>query len=105
MLDVDGGDHVDSRAKDLQHILPAFVVPAGSRHIRVRKLVDERDFGPSSQDRVEIHLLQAASPVLDFHAGDDLQAVDQRLGVRPPVRLDVPDDDIGAARPRGAAPR
>ena len=60
------------------------------------ELVDERDPGPSSQYRVEIHLLQAASPVFDGLAGDDFEAVDHFLGERPPVGLDEADDDIGA---------
>jgi hypothetical protein len=61
------------------------------------KLVDQRHLGPSSQYRVEVHLLQADSPVVDHLAGDDLEAVDQRLGERPPVGLDEPSDDVGAS--------
>ena len=59
--------------------------------------------GPSSQHRVEVHLLEAASPVVDRLAGDDLKAVDQLLGERPPVGLDEPDDDVGAPPPPALA--
>ena len=59
--------------------------------------------GRLSQHRVEVHLLQAGSPVVDHLAGDDLQAVDQRLGERPPVGLDEPGDDVGAPPPPALA--
>jgi hypothetical protein len=69
MLDVDGSDDADARAENLQDILPAFFVPPGARHVGVGQLVDQGDLGPSAQDRVEVHLLQAAPPVFDHLAG------------------------------------
>ena len=39
---------------------------------------------------------RSESPVLDDPAGDDLEAVDQLLGARPPVGLDEADDHVGA---------
>src|SRR5580704_6477533 len=50
-----------------------------------------------AQHRVQVHLRQPAPPVLDLLARDDLQAVEQPLGARPPVALDEADDHIGAA--------
>src|SRR5258708_6623053 len=94
VLDVDRGDDVDSGGEDVHDVLPALVVLAGSRNVRVGELVDQGDLGPSSQHRVEIHLLQAASPVVDHLARDDLKAVDQLLGELPSVALDQPDDDV-----------
>jgi hypothetical protein len=96
VLDVHGGDDIDSRAEDVQDVLPAFEVPAGSRNVGVGQLVDQCDLGPSSQHRVQVHLFQAGSPVVDCLAGDDLEAVEQGLGVRPTVGLDESDDDVGA---------
>ena len=61
------------------------------------QLVNQDDAGFSAQDRIEVHLLQTASPVFDHLAGDDLEAIDELIGVRPPVALDEPDDDVGAA--------
>ena len=58
------------------------------------QLVDQGDLGVSSEHRVEVHLLQAPSPVVNRLARDDLKAVDQLLGERPPVALDEPDDDV-----------
>ena len=92
-----------ARAGSSSSILPAFFVPPGARHVGVGQLVDQGDLGPSAQDRVEVHLLQAASPVFDHLAGDDLEAVDQLLGARPPVALDEPGDDVGAAPPPALA--
>ena len=76
MLDVDGGDDVDAGVEFFQDILPALFVPAGSRHVRVGKLVDERDRGMPSQYRVKVHLIESASPVLDHLARYHLKAVD-----------------------------
>ena len=96
VLDVDGGDDVDPGGEDLHDVLPALLVPAGSRHVGVGELVDEGDLGPSAQHGVEIHLLQAAAPVLHHLARDDLQVADHLLGQPPAVTLDEPDDDVGA---------
>ncbi len=60
------------------------------------QLVDQGDLRLSAQHRVEVHLVQAPSPVVDGLAEDDLEAVDQLLGVVPPVALDEPGDDVGA---------
>ena len=68
-----------------------------ARHVGVGELVDERDLGPAGQHRVEVHLLERRAPVGDPGPRDDLQAVDQRGGVLPPVRLHERDDDVGAA--------
>ena len=96
VLDVDGGDDVDARGPDVHDVLPPLGVPARARHVRVGELVDQGDLGMPGDHRVDIHLLQAAPPVVDLPAGDDLQAVDHVLRQLPPVTLDEPDDDVGA---------
>src|SRR5260221_13039650 len=103
VLDVDGGDDVESGGEDIHDILPALVEPAGSRNVRVGELVDESDLWPSAEHGVEVHLLQAASPVVHHLPGDDLEAVDQLLGEPPPVALDEPDDHVGAPPPAALA--
>jgi hypothetical protein len=62
----------------------------------VRQLVDEGDLGLSPQHRVDVHLLEAASPILDGLAGDDLKAFDQLLGEPPSMSLDEADHYVGA---------
>jgi hypothetical protein len=76
VLDVDGGDDADSGAEDIHDILPAFLVLARSRHVRMGELVHEGDLGASAQHGAEVHLLQAAAPVLHHVARDDLQVTD-----------------------------
>src|SRR5262249_58387666 len=95
VLDVDRGDHVDARAEDVHDVLPALLVRAGSRHVRVRQLVDEGDLGLSPQHRVKVHLPEAASPVLDGLAWHDLKALDQLLGAPPSMALDEADRHVG----------
>src|SRR5712664_2737935 len=97
MLDVHGRDDIDSGVKEFQNILPAFVVPAGSRHVGVGKLVNQGDLGLSSQDRVLVHLVKPGSPVLDRLAGDDFEALDHVFGEPAPVALYKADDHISAA--------
>jgi hypothetical protein len=95
VLDIHGGDHVEAGPEQLQYILPAFLVPARSRHVRVGKLVDQGELRLPAQDGVDVHFLQLAAPVLDGLARDDLQAADEFFGQPPAVALDEPDDDIG----------
>jgi hypothetical protein len=64
----------------------------------VGQLVDQGYLGASAQDRGEVHLLQAPAPVLDHLPGDDLQAIGQFLGMRPPIGLDEPGHHVGAPR-------
>src|SRR6185437_15635721 len=44
----------------------------------------------------QIHLLQAAAPVVHDRTRDDLQVVDHLLGQLAAVALDEPDHDVGA---------
>jgi hypothetical protein len=103
VLDIDGGDDVDPGGEDLQHVLPAFLVLPGSGHVGVGELVDQGDLRVPAQDRVQVHLLQHAAPVLDLLAGHDLQVADHRLGPLAAVGFDEPDDHVGAPVPPAAA--
>ena len=60
-------------------------------------LVDEHYVGPSDQDRVDVHLVQDRVPVLDLLSRHHLEITDLIGGLGATVRLDEPDDDIGAA--------
>ena len=104
VLDVDGRDHVDAGVEQLLDVLPPLLVPR-SRNVRVRELVDERDRGLPRQDRVDVHLLEATCRGTRCAPRHDLEVTDLRRGVRPAVRLDEPDDDVGAARRTVAGPR
>ena len=82
--------------QDLDDVLPALLVAARAGDVGVGQLVDQRHLGMAGEHGVEVHLLEAGSPVLDDFAGDDLEAVDQLLGERATVALDEADDDVGA---------
>ncbi len=99
VLHVDGGDHVDPFVEQQQDVLPSLAVPR-ARHVRVRELIDERYLRPPSDHRVDVHLLERDAAVLDLLAGDDLEVADLREGLRAPVRLDEPDDDVHASAPQ-----
>ena len=85
--------------EDLLHVLPALLVPA-ARRVRVGQLVDDDGVRPAPQDGVEVHLRENDPLVADLLARDDLQVADPGFGLRPSVRLDVPDDDVGPVAPQ-----
>ena len=62
------------------------------------KLVDQGDGGLSCEDRVGVHLLDHDTAVLDATPRDDLEPVEELLGLGSAVRLDEPDDEVGATR-------
>ena len=58
--------------------------------------------GRRAMSGVEIHLLERVILVVDGAARDDLEAVEQRLGLFAAVRLDHADDHVGAVFGSGA---
>ena len=52
--------------------------------------------------RVEVHLLEPSVLVFDALARDDLEPVEQRLGLLAAMRLDDADDDVDALLQPGA---
>ena len=63
----------------------------------MRQLVDERDLGPTREDRVEVELLERRVAVLEGAAWHDLEVADLFRGLLASVGLDEADDDVGAA--------
>jgi hypothetical protein len=63
----------------------------------VRHLVDEGDIGPSGEHRVEIHVVEFCTAVLDPAARDDLEAIEELTRTFASVGLDHADDDVGPA--------
>ena len=96
VLHVHRGDDVDPGGEQFLDVLPALGV-AGAGDVGVRELVDDRDLGVPGQHRVDVHLGERGAAVGDGLAGDDLQPVEHRLGVRPVVGLHEPDHHVGAA--------
>ena len=52
--------------------------------------------GFAREDRLGVHLLDDHPAILDPPSGHDLEPVEERQGVRPPVRLHEPDDEVRA---------
>src|SRR5262249_40880200 len=67
---------------------------AAARRVGVRQLVDEDEPRMPLQDGVDVHLVEDAALVLDMTARDDLEPVEQRLGLLAAMRLDDADDDV-----------
>ena len=102
MLDVDGREHVDPRLEHIAHILIPLLV-LDPRRVRVRELVDQAQLGFAREHRRQVHLLQRRPPVDDAPAGNDLQSLGLRDGLRPPVGLEVADDNIAPVLGLGGA--
>ena len=97
VLDVHRRHDVDAGVANDLDVLPTLGA-GGSRHVRVRQLVDQGDRRIALEDGVRVHLLDDDAAVLDPPARHDLEAVEQLLRVRPAVRFDEPDGQVGPAR-------
>ena len=100
VLDVQRREYVDAGGDQLLDIEIALGV-AGARGVGVGQLVDQHELRAPLQDRVEIHLGQKVALVLDLLPGNGFEAVEQRLGLAPAVRLDDADHDIDPLAPLG----
>ncbi len=96
VLDVHRRHHVDPGLEQRLDVLPPLLV-ARARHVRVRELVDERDLRMPREHRVEIHLLELATPVRELAARDDLEIADLFGGQHPAVGFDEADHHVGPA--------
>src|SRR5262249_35194071 len=96
VLHVEGGDDVDARGEELEHVLPALAV-ARAREVRVRSLVDDGHLRAPREDRAAVHLLDGDAAVLDAPARHDLEPLDERRGLGAAVGLDEADDAVDAA--------
>ena len=86
-------------------VLPALLVPR-ARDVAVRELVDQHHrSGFRARTASTSISVNSATAVVDRPARYHLEVADLLLGERTTVRLDEPDDDVGAAARRGGAPR
>ena len=100
VLDVHRRDHIDAGLEQLLDVLPPLRV-AAPWDVRVRELVDESDRRPTSQHRVEVHLLEGGAAIVDLPTRDDLEIADLFECPRPAMGLHEGDHDVGT--PSGAA--
>ena len=93
MLDVHGGQHVDSRIQNCLHILPPFFT-LRTGDICVSQFIHNDRMGDANQNGVRIHLLEYRSFIFDFAARNDGKIALLLLGSFAPVRFEIADNDI-----------
>jgi len=103
MLNVDGRVDVDATLQNFLDVEIALGMPAAFG-ISMREFIDKRDLRAARDDRIEVHLLNRLTAILDLFTWHDFEAFDESLGFLAAVRLDNADDDVVAVllpRPRG----
>ena len=93
VLHVHGREHVDPRREHVGDVLVALGV-LGARGVRVRELVDQRQLRRAQQQAGKVHLRERHVLVGEPPARELRQPGGDRLGLRPPVRLEVADHDV-----------
>ena len=101
VLDVECGPDVDAGRQQLVHVLPALGMTAAG-DVGVGVFVDQQELRTPRERRVDVELAHDAVDVDDRLARQDLEAVEQSLGLDAPVRLDDANDDIPPFGLRGA---
>ena len=88
---------VDPRRQNLRDVLVPLRVPR-ARRICVRQLIDDREFGGRGEHGVQVELLELDAAVLHPPARQNLEPLQQDLGLRPAVGLDVGQHHPAAVR-------
>ena len=97
VLDVERRDHGDPGVEQHVDVLPALLV-RGAGHVRVRELVDERDLRACARGWRRRPSPRTSLPRYSIgRRGTTSRPLDLRGGLGAAVRLDVADDDVGAA--------
>src|SRR2546425_7616606 len=97
MLHVQRRDDVAAGVTQLLDILPALFI-YGAGRVGVGDLVDQGDFGPPLENRIEIHLLDHRSAIGAALARDQLEPAEKLLGAGTAIGLDVADSEVLAPR-------
>src|SRR5579884_3903534 len=95
VLDVDGGNDVDSSVEEFVDVLPTLLVTTPG-HVGVREFVDQHQRGPSGENGIQIHLLKRRPAIVDAPTRYHLKVANLFRSVQATVRFDEPNDDIGA---------
>jgi hypothetical protein len=90
VLDVEGGPDVDAGRDQLLDVLPTLRM-ARARHVGVGVFVDQQQPRLPRQGGVDVELHQRAAAVIGRLSRQDLEPLQQGLGLGPAVRLDHPD--------------
>ena len=95
VLNVERRVNVDAGIEQLEHVLVTFRMTR-ARRVRVREFIDNRETGMPGEDRIEIHLLELRSAIVNLRARHDWHAFGQRFGFLAAVRFDNADHDLDA---------
>ena len=98
VLDVERGPHVDACREQLLDVLPALQM-AAARNVGMGELIDEQQARAARERLVDVELAQDPVDVDDGLARDDLEALDERLGLAPTVRLDEAEHHLAPFGP------
>ena len=94
MLKVHGRQHIDAGVQQDHYVFPTLRALC-PRNIRVRKFIDHANLRRPPEDGFGIHFLELDAAIFDLPARNDFQAFDLLNGVFSPMRLEIPNDDIG----------
>src|SRR6266536_1262325 len=95
MLDVDRRYDGDAGVQQVDYVFVALAV-FRTRNVRVGQLIDDGDGGAPRYHRIEIHLFDHDTFVLDTAHGNAFQIANQRSGLMTTMRLNDADDDVHA---------
>ena len=93
VLDVERRVNVDAGGEELLDVLVALGM-AAARRVGMGQFVDQSDLRVTRQDGVEVHLVERAALVGHGATVDDLQSLDQGLGLGAAMRFDDGRDDV-----------
>ena len=102
VLDVDGRPDVDAGVRAAHPRRRSACASARAGGIRVRQLVDDRDARPALEQPLDVGLRLGAPACAVAHERRALEPARALLGRHPPVRLEIPDHEIGALLGRQA---
>src|SRR5450432_4782594 len=93
MLNVHGGDDMDSGGENILNILVSLCIPAAG-HICMGEFVNDDDLRTTAQDRIDIHFFNDDAVIFDLASWNEFSAFDQFGCFNAAVRLDESDDNI-----------
>jgi hypothetical protein len=96
ILNVERGDHGDSRVKQHFDVLPTFRVGT-ARDVAVRVFVDQRYRRAALQHRLDIELEELRAAIGQLAPRNDFDAVEELGDLLAAVRFNYRCDDVGAA--------
>ena len=95
VLDVERGEDIDPCGQQFLDVLMALHMSA-ALDVGMGELVDNGELRLAPEQRVEVHLGEDAAAIAKLAARQDVEAAQQRLGLRPAVGLDDADDHVRA---------